>query len=43
VSAGHQANLSELIAHYEKQNRDEEARKIAALESKEGAAREGRK
>ncbi|KAI9769679.1 MAG: hypothetical protein M1840_003916 [Geoglossum simile] len=42
VSAGHQANLGELIAHYEKQNRDEEARKVAALESREGAAREGK-
>ncbi|KAH0562820.1 hypothetical protein GP486_002558 [Trichoglossum hirsutum] len=35
VVAGSQANLDELIAHYQKQNRDEEARKQAVLAAKE--------
>jgi hypothetical protein len=35
VSAGHQANLDELIAHYQKQNRDEEERKQQVLSAKE--------
>ncbi|KAH0545064.1 hypothetical protein FGG08_000835 [Glutinoglossum americanum] len=35
VPAGHQANLDKLIAHYHKQNRDEEERKQQALAAKE--------
>ncbi|KAI9869026.1 MAG: hypothetical protein M1813_002849 [Trichoglossum hirsutum] len=35
VSAGNQANLDELVAHYQKQNKDEEARKQRTLAVKE--------